>query len=155
MPESRTLSLTSAVLTALGHPMVLSDPVPPDGAWVLTSISFRQAPTPATTIFVARRTSAGGRVIIDSFVLNNTGWLTYTLSQQLLAGDTIELTTGNFNAGDELDLSLVGYDDLLQVIPPPPPLGSWCEPFIPTDADTADQIYTAHLDRMQQLSETF
>ena len=41
------------------------------------------------------------------------------------------------------------------IIPPPPPLGAWCEPFPPSDADTADQLYTAHLDRMDALSTQF
>lgn len=41
------------------------------------------------------------------------------------------------------------------VIPPPPPLGVWAEPFVPQSRDDAERLALSHFDRVDQLWRAF
>lgn len=59
---------------------------------------------------------------------------------------------GLFDQGaiGDVDLTVNGFWQA-SLIPPPPPLGAWCEPFPPVDGETVDELITAHAERMEAL----
>lgn len=78
----------------------------------------------------------------------------YTIQVKVKAGPLIELRQ-HYSGRGEVHIFYLGSSVDCGAIGPPPPLGVWCEPFAPTNADEADQLEEIHMERMSVLADTF
>jgi len=86
------------------------------------------------------------------------GTFVYTAVALLVAGVHCEVTLNHIAPQAPIDLlpgSWWSLTAMANALTPPPPLGVWCESFVPASAGDADTLYSDHLERMNALSVAF
>lgn len=132
---------------------IASDPIPDVGL----DLELQEADLVADTFFPDASFITAGTPFLQLPLLDFFGTNAQVLSTlaitMLHAGDSVRAHYARPAAGG-VRLDIFGFWRS-KLPPPPPPLGAWCEPFPPTDADTADQLEEIHMGRMAELADGF